>query len=964
MRLLSNFVLKTAAAASLVFLSGCATVVPGAPAAPGAAVAPGATAKAPTAAPAASTAPGAPGAATPGVRPAGASAPGAGASGPTAGTPPTPPPAPGQPPVFATVIKDAKQTEGLFGIWQKDEKVWLELKPEDFNKPFFMAPKLSSGIGENGFYGGRVFGRWGVMGRSYLVEFRRVHNQVRLVALNTDYTAKAGTPEARAVSASFSPSLLASTFVASQPHPDRKTVLIDAVPLFMGDMLGLGFGLQQTYRQGYSFDPRHSAISTVRGNADQVVIDVNAHYATSGINVPTPGAPPGAPVPSIPSTLPDVRSMFIGIHYSFNKLPEKPMATRNADPRIGYFASLSQDFGDDLVRTPKQRVINRWRLEKKDPTAALSEPIKPITFWLDRTIPLKYRNAIIKGIEGWNPAFEKIGFKNAVVAKVQPDDATFDTLDVAYASVRWITNATPQFGAIGPSQVDPRTGEILDADISFESLNSRSVRTIKSQFLTAPSALEWQKILQLPATTDGHQAKTGGSAAHHHDGDNCTHAAHVTEQLGYALDVLESRGDLDPDSPEVEQFVQEALTDVTLHEVGHTLGLRHNYRSSKIYTEKQLSDREFTAKNGLAGSVMEYAPFNLPAPGEKGGTPFQTVIGPYDYWAIEYGYKVVDAAQEKAELQRIASRSGEPYLAYATDEDNILGIDPDAMVFDLGDDSVAYAKKRMAIAKDIIAKQESRTLKNDDDYSVLSRTLSYTLRDYGRAVGILARQIGGLRTLRDFPNTKRDPLQPVDPAVQRQALDALAEGVFSSTALVLSPALQRRLAPDFQDRGEALFSGGNLSGTYAIAPSVIELQRQLLGQLMSDPLASRVIDNASKTDRTAKPFLLSDLYGRLTKEIWSELGQDGPRGKGDIAPMRRELQRDHVNRLSSQLLAPGRASRADTRSLLRAQAVGLIGQLQSASKRGGLSAESRAHLADSAETLSQALSARMQRAGV
>jgi hypothetical protein len=862
--------------------------------------------------------------------------------------------------VFANVIKDAKQTEGLFGIWQKDEKVWLELKPEDFNKPFFLAPKLASGIGEGGLYGGRVFGRWGMLGRSYLVEFRRVNNQVRLVALNTEFTAKAGTPEARAVNASFSPSLLASTFVASQPHPERKTVLIDAVPLFMGDMLGLGFGLQQTYRQGYSFDPRHSGISAVRGGKEQVVIDVNAHYAVGSISVPTPGAPPGVPMPSVPNNLPDVRSMFIGIHYSFNKLPDKPMAVRKADARIGYFASTSQDFGDDLVRTPKQRVINRWRLEKKDPAAAMSEPIKPITFWLDRTIPVKYRQAIIKGIEGWNPAFEKIGFKNAVVAKVQPDDASFDTLDVAYASVRWITSTSPQFGAIGPSQVDPRTGEILDADISFESLNSRSVRFIKSQFLTPPSAREWQKLLQLPVQAVGADGKADSTAAHRHDPDACTHAEHVGEQLGYALDVLESRGDLDPDSPDVEQFVQDSLIDITMHEVGHTLGLRHNYRSSKIYTDKQLSDREFTAKNGLAGSVMEYAPFNLPAPGEKGGTPFQTVIGPYDFWAIEYGYKVVEPAQEAAELQRIAARSAEPYLAYATDEDNILGIDPDAMVFDLGDDSVAYARKRMAIMKDVVRKQETRTLRSDDDYSVLSRTLGYALRDYGRAVGILARQIGGLRTLRDFPNTKRDPLQPVDPAVQRQALDALAEGVFSTDSLVLSPALQRRLAPDYQDRGDALFAGGAMTGSYAIAPSVIELQRQLLGQLMSDPVASRVIDNASKTDRGVKPFLLSDLYGRLTKEIWSELGS----GKGDIAPMRRELQRDHINRLSGQLLTPGRASRADTRSLLRAQAVGLIGQLQAASKRGGLSAESRAHLADSAETLSQALAAKMQRAGV
>ncbi len=282
-------------------------------------------------------------------------------------------------------------------------------------------------------------------------------------------------------------------------------------------------------------------------------------------------------------------------------------------------------------------------------------------------------------------------------------------------------------------------------------------------------------------------------------------------------------------------------------------------------------------------------------------------------------------------------------------------------MFDLGDDTVAFARKRIDIASDIIRRQESRNLKSDEDYSVLGRSVGYAVRDMGRAAGILARQIGGLRTLRDFPNTKRDPLQPVDAAVQRQALDALAKGIFSSKSPDLSPLLQRRLAPDFEDRGEALFSGGlTPSNVYSLAPTLIELKRQLLAQLMSDNLASRVIDNASKVEKGATPFRLSELYARLTDEIWSEVRS----GQGDIGAMRRELQRDHVNRLSTQLLRPSAASRADTRSLLRAQATTLLTRIQAASKRGGQSAEARAHLADSADTLAQALAAKMQRVGV
>ena len=228
-----------------------------------------------------------------------------------------------------------------------------------------------------------------------------------------------------------------------------------------------------------------------------------------------------------------------------------------------------------------------------------------------------------------------------------------------------------------------------------------------------------------------------------------------------------------------------------------------------------------------------------------------------------------------------------------------------------------------------------------------------------RSAGILARQIGGLRTLRDFPNTGRDPLQPVEGPVQREALDLLASGLFAADSVMLSPALQRRMAPDFLDRGETLLDGGNPGDAYAVAPAVIGLQRTLLGQLMSDGVASRIIDNAAKAEPRALPLTLSELYGRLSREIWSELG-----GKADIAPLRRELQREHVNRISGQLLRPGGASRADTRSLLRAEARALLVRIDRAAGRPALSAESRAHLADSADSLRQALDARLQRQGV
>jgi hypothetical protein len=874
-----------------------------------------------------------------------------------------------QPPLFATVIKDAKKTEGLIGIWQKEEKVWLELRPEDFNKPFFLSPKLARGIGESGIFGGSMYVP-GARVDERIVEFHRLHNVVQLVAVNTDFIARdAKSPAARAVAAGFAPSLLGSVAVASQPHPERKTVLVDAGPLFLTDMLGLGAALQRAYRQSYALESRNTQFTSVRAGPEQLVLNVTAHYYTASIAVPQPGAPPGAPAPTVPRTVPDPRSIVLGLYYAITKLPETPMPPRVADARVGYFTTNVQDFSDDLERSPRQRFVNRWRLEKKDPSAALSEPVKPITFWLDNTIPLKYRDAISRGVLEWNKAFEKIGFKDALAVKVQPDDADFDTLDVNAASIRWMTNAQPFFGAIGPSQVDPRSGEILDADIGIESLSSRNVRALRSQILTGRSAVDWPALMQLP---DAEPAAASASDQRLADlmrarrmGQVCEYGDFAAEQLGYALDVLEARGEIDPASPQAQQFVLDYLTDTTLHEVGHTLGLRHNFRSSRVYSDKQLSDRDFTARNGIAGSVMEYAPINLPLAGELGGTPFQTVLGPYDFWAIEYAYKPIAAADEAAELQRIASRSREPLLAYGTDEDNFLGIDPESLQFDLGEDVVAFAKKRIAIARDVIERQEARVLKPEADYSVLRRAVSYAVRDAGRAAGILVRQIGGVRTLRDHPGSGRDPLLPVPAAVQRDALDSLARGVLSVESFRLSPALQRKLAPDYNERGEALSGGdGPVSTDYSIIGTVLDMQRTVLAQLMSDGVAARLLDSEGKVEAGAggKPgdsFRLSELYAKLTREVWSELGT-----AGDISAPRRELQREYLNRMAATLLRPSGGARADAKSLLRVQARALLARINTATRRPGLSAEAHAHLADGAETLTQALAARLQRVGV
>ncbi|MFO1340307.1 MAG: DUF5117 domain-containing protein, partial [Burkholderiaceae bacterium] len=417
----------------LLGLAACAATSTSEPAAPQAPVAASAAA-----APSAASAPN--GAGAPAARAPGASAPAAA------------PASAGAPPAFATVVKDARRIDGLLPLWQKDDKLWFELRPDDFNKPLFLSPKLSQGIGEQALFGGAMLGlQFG--GRPQIVEFRRQHNQVMLVARNQRFLAPPGSPEARSVASAFSDSLLGSAAVASQPQPESKAVLVDANAIFLTDLMGLANQLQRTYRQNYAFDARNSAFTRVRAEADAVMLELSLHFATAGLLVAPPTQTPGTPVPTVPSTLPDPRSMFLGLHYTLASLSEHPLAPRRADPRVGYFDTTVYDFGNDGARSPARHYVRHWRLEKKDPAAALSEPVRPITFWLDRDVPLKYRDTITRGVLAWNAAFERIGFKDAIVVRQQPDDAAFDTLDLRVASIRWVTNAEPAWGAIGPSHV-------------------------------------------------------------------------------------------------------------------------------------------------------------------------------------------------------------------------------------------------------------------------------------------------------------------------------------------------------------------------------------------------------------------------------------------------------------------------------------------------------------------------------
>ncbi|HTP45421.1 MAG TPA: zinc-dependent metalloprotease [Casimicrobiaceae bacterium] len=831
---------------------------------------------------------------------------------------------------FADVIKDAKEHPGMFTLWTKDDKVWIELKPEQFDKPYFFSVNLSRGLGEKFIFGG-------LMGTSHVVEFHKIGTNVQLLAKNVEYFASSGKPQERAVAEAFSDSLLAAAPLASQPHPERKSVLVEANALLLADIPGANGLLERTYRQSYSFDPRNSSISKSRATADLDAFEVSAHYSLARVSQP-PVVPGSSPYTQPPATIPDTRSLFLGFYYNFAALPEVPMHPRKADDRVGYFTAARYDFADDNKLSPRVNYIRRWRLEKKDPAAELSEPKQPIVFWLDRNIPEKYRPTIIAGVLEWNKAFEKIGFKNAVEARIQPDDADFDTLDVRHASIRWMITARPIFGGIGPSQVDPRTGEILDADIGIDPVRLRNRRYLRVEQISDPST-----VPGLP----------------NHPELLCQMAEFAAQELDFALDVLEARGEIEPDSPEAEQFVLDDLKEVVMHEVGHTLGLRHNFRASMIYNQSQLDDPVFTAANGIAGSVMEYNAVNLALKGERQGSYGMKTIGPYDYWAIEYGYRDLPPDQEEDELKRIAARSNEPLLAYATDDDAAFSIDPEVNQGDIGNDPLEFARRRFILVQEMWGRWQSRTLKPGESYVVYRRIVERGLVAMTGATTNVAKYIGGVTTLRDHAGSPRAPLTPIDPARQKAALKIIADGLFSADSFRFKPEFMRRVQVDWLDRNDIYDVGLSTPGVdYSLATQVLNAQRKVLNQLMSESVAQRILDSEVKLDDPRKGLRLADVYETLQVAIWSEL-----RTGRDISPLRRNLQREYVGRVAGALVKPSASMPADARALLRDEAKTLRREIAAAQANGGYSKEARAHLAEMLAQLDEALKAPIIRQG-
>jgi hypothetical protein len=341
----------------------------------------------------------------------------------------------------AVLLKDATKLAGLFPLWRKDDKLYAELPDSLLGKELFVLTSISRGIGERSLLGGMSL----EFGDDWVWQFRKVDDSIQVVRRNVRFFAAKGSPEAKAVDLAYTDSVLFSLPIKGKGPGGGQ--LIDLGAIFLTDLPRIAAVLP-----GFSFARDRSTWGRIKNFPDNVELEVAATYGSSGATTI--------------DTVPDSRGVTINVRYSISLLPQSEYTPRLADDRVGYFVTALKDFSQQVDEDRFVRYINRWQLEKADPKAELSPPKKPIVFWVENTVPFRYRPAIRRGIEAWNEAFEQAGFAGAIEVRQQPDKTDWDPEDVNYNTFRWITAG--QGFAMGPSRVNPRTGQILDADIIFD----------------------------------------------------------------------------------------------------------------------------------------------------------------------------------------------------------------------------------------------------------------------------------------------------------------------------------------------------------------------------------------------------------------------------------------------------------------------------------------------------------------